>query len=195
MPICSRSTLADLTPKYPTLVARTPGCTARARVWRGEKHVIEKTVTTRGSIVYRQPGGGGESSVKHVPGGRWRPVLGRHRATMGRRAFKARGTAERVRGQPRASATATVGSSDRVGAWAGRGVNLAAPAAGLTEAAHGCCAAARARLAAHGGGAPVRGGAGREDEGATLRVCIRDEDLLGVCAVARAEAIARLLRR
>ena len=25
MPICSRSTLADLTPKYPTLVARTPG--------------------------------------------------------------------------------------------------------------------------------------------------------------------------
>eukprot|EP00964_Phaeocystis_antarctica_P007752 scaffold4173_cov54-Phaeocystis_antarctica.AAC.3 len=26
VPICSRSTLADLTPKYPTLVASTPGC-------------------------------------------------------------------------------------------------------------------------------------------------------------------------
>ena len=26
MPICARHTLVDLTPKYPTLVASTPGC-------------------------------------------------------------------------------------------------------------------------------------------------------------------------
>ena len=85
--------------------------------------------------------------------------------------------------------------SDRVGAGARRGVDLRTEAAGLAEAAHGCGAAARGRLAAHRGGAPVRGGPGGEDEGAPLRVRIRDEDLLGVRTRARAEAVARLLRR
>ena len=67
MPICARHTLADLTPKYPTLATSSPGCPRCVGCVRRVPRGAACTVQVRGVGGCAVRGGGGHPSAKRHP--------------------------------------------------------------------------------------------------------------------------------